>query len=142
MIALTGPKVDVRFLQAIKESPAIMSGLTDEDISKAEGLYIENKSGPELARLAELEAALGEANAAVQVSVYQLRQQTGFVANDDALFNKWMAEATGEADKAEAAKPTEVLVGEFSEFLDEAFAKAFPHLYPDHLTNRKPAAAA
>lgn len=142
MIALTDPKDDVRMLQAIKESPAIMSGLTDEDIAKAEGLYIENKSGPQLARLAELEAALDEANAAVQLSVYQLRQQIEFGPNDDALFNKWMAEATGEAAKAEAAKPTEVLAGEFSEFLDEAFAKAFPALYPDHPANRRPQAAA
>lgn len=69
------------------------------------------------------------------MALYELRQVAQFIGTEDMAFNGWMGEAASTAEDAEAAKPTEVVVGEFREELDEIFAKAFPTLYPDHPVN-------
>lgn len=129
MAALLAETADERMLQAAIEAPAIMSGLTEDDIEKVQANRLQVKHGPELARIDELSEAVDVAGSAVQISLYELRKDAGFNANDDALFDKWMGEASDEAENAEAAKTTDELVQDFEVQLDQIFAKGFPEIY-------------
>ena len=136
--ALLNDAVDDRMLQAAFEAPAIMSGLTDQDRDMVQTRLVERRFGPELERVNELEEAVTVANSAVEIALYQLRQEAQFGAGDDRAFDAWMGKATEAAEVADRSKPVEEEVSEMHAHLDEVFAVAFPTLYPDHPVNRAP----
>jgi hypothetical protein len=110
---------------------------------------LEKHHGPELVRLRELEEAAELTNSAVDIGLYQLRQEADFPENSPSAFDAWMREGTGEIERGSASgssggeKPISATTSEtvdagpsVQEIVDEVFARALPQLYPDHPVNR------
>lgn len=128
--------VDDRMLQAAFEAPAIMSGLTEELRKTVLKEVTQRKFGPELEKVGTMEEALAEGRAALQISLYQMRQELHFKKEDDAGFNKWIKEITAATEVQENGQPAETAIANFSDQMDEIFARAFPNLYPNHPVNQ------
>lgn len=143
---LTDDNVDDRLLTAALEVPPAIVGLTDQVRGHIEAHLLNQRHSAELDRLQEFEEVIGVANAAIGVSLYQLRRETDFGENETAQFDAWMQAASIEIDrqlanatsKIHAASPAPG--GDFNrdirDIVDEVFAKALPELYPDHPVNR------
>ena len=140
MQMLCGDGVDERLLLAALEAPPAMSGLTSKMRETLEANLIERKHGASLAQLSDDEEAIQVAGAALKISLYHVRKEVEF--KQPGAFDKWMAAITVELDQpapqdSVQIRPAPKLNMDFiDKAFDEAFARGFPTVYPDHPVNR------
>lgn len=139
---------DPVFLQAAMEGPAALSGLTDELRADLESRMIDRAHGAAVDAMESVMEAVNVTQAAVEVASSTLQQECGFDGNTGA-FNEWMAQASAGVEReiaAEKAKSepansaaeslTAPVRADVQAEVDAIFAKALPHIYPDHPVNK------
>lgn len=133
---LMAEEADERLLHAVLEAPSPMSGITQELRNAVEEHSIKRKYGNQLAHMEVQQEGLTLAGSAVDIALYQLRQETQF--SDEVTFDKWMRSVSPE--EVPIAKTAEIDVNaidtNIGKIVDEAFARALPKLYPDHEVNQ------
>ena len=139
---LTASDISEHLLLAAMEAPPAMIGLTPDMLKQVQQVAIEGKFETELNRLDEMQEAIELTDAAVGISIFELRERTGFGPSDDIAFNKWMAAASARIpealanDQPHVSASAEAFSADIAKTFDEIWAKAFPKLYPNHPVNR------
>lgn len=137
---LLAENADERLLEAALEVPPQMAGLTAEVKADVESHLLQQRHSDQLSRIDELAQAAELLSAAVEIGLYQLRQEAGFGENDTTAFDSWMQQASAAANCTETHEAQQRSADHSTDWIretiDEEFAKAFPTLYPDHPVNQ------
>jgi hypothetical protein len=92
LAALIAADVDDRLILAFLETPTAMLGDLSEIQERVQDHVLEKKYGPQLKRLTDRQEAVDLTNAALGISLYQLRQEAAF-SGSDSQFEEWLTAA-------------------------------------------------
>jgi hypothetical protein len=85
---LLNPNCDSRILEALLDGPRELSGVADDVYAQVESAQLERLHGPALREIEEMESAVAEAVAAVDVARNDVRAQSGLEERSSAWSNR------------------------------------------------------